>query len=389
MVDVTMRFVSIVLLLCAGICAAPAFAQAKPTIAVLPLRVEGLQLNEIQRINVQMRARASSRGGYDVQAEGDTTQLVEASQSLGLDCDVNAIECGVRVGQIADVAYVLVGRATGGLDGHVGIDASLIDVKAGGAVRRVSALLPADVARQSEAMNAFAESLFAKPDAAGNIVGAPLVSLTLQVEPGGAEIFVDGAKRGLSPLTVAVDSLMPGDHYVVVTKPGFIAYRSRLSVLTGEAATLQITLAVDPNAMRKTPTGLEAAAPWITAGVGAAAVIGGGVASGVAASRFLAFEEAVRNIEAVDIANELDQSELDTIREQHENAEDAAADWESWGQPTFVGGLVAVGIGLVVTAGGIVWGVVQMEDVEGASDDGAPATAPSSPAPSPAAPAAR
>lgn len=351
------------------------------TIAVLPLRVEGLQLNEVQRINVQLRLRAETRGNFEVQSESDTTQLLEASQSLGLNCDVNAIECGVRLGQIADVAFVLLGRATGGLDAHVGIDVSVVDVKAGTVSRRISALLPTEPGQQAEAMNAFAEALFAQEGV------QPLVSLALVVEPAGADVIVDGAPRGTSPLAAPVGSLLPGDHHVIVQKKGFVTYRTRVAVLAGETARLEVTLVVDPEAMRTAPGGLEAAAPWLTAGVGGVALVGGIVASSYAGGRYLAFEEAVQKIEDLNAAGqaELDDDELETIRDSHAIAEQAAIEWTEWGQTTFVAGIVAAGIGVIVTGAGVAWGVVQLNDVDSgevsgevSGDDAGATTTPSS-----------
>src|SRR5688572_27286724 len=111
-------------------------AVPNPTMAVLPLRVEGLQSNEVDRLNDLVRVRAATR--FQVQSKETTTDLLEASQSLGVDCDLNAATCGSKLGTIADVSFVLLGSAVGGLDREIGVDLRIVDVKLAIETRRVS-----------------------------------------------------------------------------------------------------------------------------------------------------------------------------------------------------------------------------------------------------------
>lgn len=346
---------------------APARAQARPgasTIAVLPLRVENLQQNEVQRLTAQLRARASTRGGYDVQSEQLTTELLEASQSLGLDCDVNAVGCGTKIGKIADVDLILLGRAAG-LEEGVGLDLRVIDVRQGAEVRRATALVPRDIEQQAEAITAYAEVLFGT---------SPLLTLAIEADPAEAEVFVDGVLQGVSPLTAPVGGLVPGRHVVVVQKKGFFPHRETVQVLT--PAVTRATLIVDPDALVVAPGAGPSAAPWILTAAGGVVLAGGTVAAVAGGLPYARWEAGVRLVNGVDTSQgrALTDAELADLAHGHDEANLGARDWQSWGQATFVAGLVAAGVGALATAGGIVWGV---SGGEPAGDEPAPAPTPS------------
>jgi hypothetical protein len=326
-----------------------------PTLAVLPLRAEGLQLNEANRLNLMLRARASTRSSYAVQGEDLTTQLVEASQGLGIDCDVNAVSCAVEIGKIADAAFVVVGRAakqTGvTVDGveqapAIGLQVLLVDVQAGREVRAGVARLPIDLELQRAQIDALSDVLF------GEVTTA---SITIDVAPANSRVSIDGVQLGTTPLA-PVRGVLPGEHVIVVEQKGFLPI-TRVVTAAREPMALALTLVVDPDAERVVNSPVV---PFVVAGVGGALGIAGGVLMAIGAQ--LWFDLQDRNAEldtAVKNNNgQNDPAFVTTVTELNAKSQAAAANWNNPGQQFFVVGAAATGIGVLALAGGVVWGTV-------------------------------
>lgn len=339
-----------------------AAATSAPTMAVLPLRAEGLQLNEANRLNLLLRARATSRGGYAVQGQDLTNQLVEASQALGVDCDINAAACGVELGKLADVDFVLIGRgvklaATAENPACFGIDVQLVDVKAGVGLRRVIGRISADADAQTRDVDDAANALF------GN---GPQPGLALQVAPEGSTVKLDGVVLGLSPLTPTA-GLLVGAHVLDVEKKGFLAQSTPFTIEAGGAAALAIDLLVDPDAEKEVVSPMQKAIPFVTAGVGGVVAMAGGGLMLVGLQPLFASEAATRELAALEAEAETVDDRLfpDKVATANETATRERASWLSWGQPTTVAGGVAIGVGVAAIAAGITWGVVLLNtDVE-------------------------
>ena len=256
----------------------------------------------------------------------------------------------------------MVGQAVGNLDGGVGIDAHLIDVKAGTELKRATLLVPSDPDGQQLAMNGFGEVLF------GDVA---TVALALDVRPPGAEVIVDGTVRGADP-AATVNGLAPGEHFVMVRKKGFLPYQARVSVKPGEAATLQVSLTVDPEALRASP--MSPTVPFVVAGVAGAVAVGGGVAMIFGARPYGVFTDGVAKVNKVDAEHQatLNDTQLGAIQAGHIQAEQGKADWDNWGRTTVVVGGVCVGLGVLVATGGSIWGVSLLGNTP---DEAAPAPA--------------
>ncbi len=332
-----------------------AAAPAAPTLSVLPLRAEGLQLNEANRLNLMLRARASTRSSYAVQGEDLTTQLVEASQGLGIDCDVNAVSCAVEIGKIADAAFVVVGRAvkqTGVLiDGveqgpAIGLQVLLVDVQAGREVRAAVARLPIDPEAQRGQIDALSDVIFAD---------GPTATLTVDVAPAGSRLSIDGVQLGTTPV-LPVRGVLPGEHVVVVEHKGFLPV-TRVVTAAREPMALALTLTVDPDAERVVNSPVL---PFVVAGVGGALGIAGGALMAIGAQSWLDLQERNADLDAAVSRNngQNDAAFVTTVTELNAQSRAAAERWSNPGQQFFVAGAAATGIGVLALAGGVVWGTV-------------------------------
>lgn len=337
-------------------------AQTAPTMAVLPLRAEGLQLNEANRLNLLLRARATTRGGYAVQGQDLTNQLVEASQALGVDCDINAAACGVELGKLADVEFVLIGRgvklaASADSPACFGIDVQLVDVKAGLGLRRVIGRISMDADVQTKDVDEAANALFGSGAQPG---------LALQVSPEGSTVKLDGVTLGLSPLP-STTGLLVGPHVLDVEKKGFLPQTTPFTIEAGGSAALVVNLLVDPDAEKEVISPMQKAVPFVTAGVGGVVALAGGGLMLVGLQPLFASEAATRELASLEAEAETVDDQLfpDKVALANETATRERASWLSWGQPTTVAGGVAIGVGIAAIAAGITWGVVLLNsDVE-------------------------
>ncbi|MDP2343421.1 MAG: PEGA domain-containing protein [Deltaproteobacteria bacterium] len=340
-----------------------ASSSSAATLAVLPLRAEGLQLNEANRLNLLLAARSSTRGGFELQDQTLTTQLVEASQALGVDCDVNAVGCAVELGKLADVDFVLIGRAvklpslegpSGNIDPPtVGLNVQLVDVKLGIETRRIIGRVSTDTEQQTSDVDAAAAQLF----------GAELLpELKLSVTPAGSTVVLNGISLGPAPLP-RTSGLLPGNHVIAVASKGYLPWTTTFSIRLGETAQLEVQLVVDPDAEKAVITGGQIAVPFVGAAVGGLAAVVGTALVVAGAQPWFAHEEANAALEKADPNDPLFPDQVATLNAKSETE---GANWQSWGLPTTVAGAVTAGIGAVVVAAGVTWGVILLNsDVDG------------------------
>jgi len=332
--------------------------------AVLPLRADGLQLNEANRLNLSLRARAGTRGGYDVQGADLTTQLVEAAQGLGIDCDVNAVACGVELGRIADVEFVLLGRAAlvpastppaVVVDKSVGVDVTVVDVKAGIAVRRVRALLPHAPDAQVPAIDALTDQLFGASAAASG-------TLRLTTQPAGAAVVVDGIPAGMSDNAgaLALANLSPGPHVIVVSAKKHLTLTQVVAVLAGEVA-LPVTLTFDKDSEVEVIAEEVVVVPFIAAGVAGVVAVAGGVMLGIGVQPYFAHQGANERLASLDQA---DPGYPSLAKQAHDESAAAAAEWSTWGGPLTVSGSISLGLGVATAAGALAWGFALSQSAE-------------------------
>jgi hypothetical protein len=327
-------------------------------LAVLPLRAEDLQLNEVVRLDGLLRD-AGAKAGYVAQSPQETTALLEAAQALGVQCDLGVPACGAEVGRAAAVDRIVVGHAAlvaAGADhpGGVGIEASLVDANNGATLRHVTALLPREPDAQRAAFDAVARGLF---DA------APGTSwLVVTGAPAGATISVDGIDIGALPLGRPVTGAVAGVHVVAARAHGYLPWVRAVTSAPGEPALVDVALRVDPAAQKEVVSPLQVGLVWGLAGTGAALAVGGAVTAAIGSQPWFAYSaanDALRSLQA-------GPDQPAQAARLHADASDAADAWASWGSPTTIAGAVIGGLGLVAGAGGVVW-ALSLPDEEDAT----------------------
>jgi hypothetical protein len=323
-------------------------------LAVLPLRAEGLQLNEVLRLDALVRERGAVLGGYRVQTAAETTALLEAAQALGVVCDLGDPQCGGQIGVVAAVDRVIVGRAarvvaSGDRPGGIGLELTLVEASTGAVLRHALVLLPDDPAAQTVAFDAVAQVLFGKDPTAPWLV--------LSGAQPGARVFVDGVDVGSLPLNRPLAGVVAGTHVVEVRASGHLPWHAVVRTTGSEPAVLDVKLVIDPTTLREVASPVQIGVAYGVAGLGVVlTAVGSLLIAGFSAS-FWEFEAKTK---ALADASATDPDYIGTVGRLNREAAAAEARWNAGDAQMTAVGVTVTSIGGLAALGGAVWGTVQL-----------------------------
>lgn len=320
-----------------------------PGLALVPLRVDGLQLNDVARLNEALREHVARVAPQALQPEARTTELYEAAKGLGLACDINQVDCALQLGALLEVPYIVLGRANGVGATEAGVDLRLVDVAAGREARRATVLLtladgsPPDVGALVEAL--FSERALTR-DA--------IVSL----RPSSARLFVDGMPVPVAPQQSLqkLVGLLPGPHVVRAEADGYQPKEQRFEAKADTVSALEIALApLAEITVEREISPLEIALPWTVAGAGLVVAAAGAITAVIGAQPWLAYSAALDEHAGLDATAD-GYPALAAASWQEVNS--AAGEWETWGMPAFTTGASLAAVGVVACAVGATWGAL-------------------------------
>jgi hypothetical protein len=238
----------------------PARASAAKA-AILPLDVEG-ELSDVDRESLTAELVGGlQRGAFAIVSPTD----VVAAESSASNC--KAAKCYVKVAKATNATHVV--RATVTVrDRDYDIRVELFDGGSGNVVATSEEGCEiCGVVDAGNLMASAAATLRTKLDA---LAKGPS-TLRVTSEPEGAEVTVDGAIVGVTPVSRPV---LVGKRVIRVSKEGFIAVEREVTVVEGVAEELSFELEKVPNRLPKRPWG------FVSLGFGIASL---GVATGFAA----------------------------------------------------------------------------------------------------------
>lgn len=318
-------------------------------LAVVPLRVDGLQLNDVTRLNQALREQVSRVSPHALQDEARTTELYEAAKGLGLACDINQVECALQLGSLLEVPYIVLGRANGIEGGEAGVDLRLVDVTAAKEARRATMLLTLADGSAPD-VGALVEALFSETP----LTRDAIVSL----RPNDARLFVDGiavpTKQDQSLQKIV--GLLPGAHVLRVEADGYAAQVHRFEARLDAVSAVEITL--EPLAditVERAISPLEIALPFSVAAGGVVVGVAGAVTALVGLQPWLRYSEAYDAHQALDPSSD-GYPALAAARWQEVNV--AAGEWDAWGMPAFATGVSLSVVGLAAAVVGGAWGTL-------------------------------
>jgi hypothetical protein len=337
--------------------AQPAWSQAEeaqpdeglPQLAVLPLRVEGMDLDAVERLDGLIRERAGAARGMGLQAAAITRELVAGARSLGLSCELVTAECAAEFGALVTVDVVLLATAAGYGDG-LGLDLQLIEVSTTSVRARTAVLLPASADVQAVVARRLVDATLAAPGDPARLELARIDAA--DVGPPGARLVVDGADRGTAPFDAALTGLLPGLHVVELSLEGHTAERRELQLAAGEVHALSLQLQAPTVPDR---SAFERALPWMVSGTSALVALAGTTALVVGALPWVQADAAREQLLVLDTTapgGDVEAAELYQTTALHD------ADWRGWGQATVVGGGVLAGVGVMIAFGALGWGLL-------------------------------
>lgn len=131
-------------------------------------------------------------------------------------------------------------------------------------------------------------------------------TVTFLVSERNADVMVDGRRVGRSPITEPL-RLRAGPHDVLVMKPGFAPYKQKIDVPAGGEKRIQVQLADEASGNLSGGGGGGGGSvwPWVTMGVGVAAV-GAGVFTGLSAQNLYDQLDEKRQNEELIAAQDID-----------------------------------------------------------------------------------
>lgn len=218
--------------------AVPLRARAATRLAIYPLQPLGLPVSTVDSLDATLRARVERLPGVSLLARGRTVaQLSSGAGTLGIRCD-GSPDCLARLGKLLGVDEIIYGVASG-LGGRTALDLKLVGVASGGEIRRVHATVGRQAAQKgrSALIGGVREAAVRLLDPA-RWTGA----LELLTELRGAEVSIDGAPRGKTPLD-PIQGLAPGRHALRVTAPGYSGVERFVDVRFDETAEVKLDLA--------------------------------------------------------------------------------------------------------------------------------------------------
>lgn len=152
------------------------------------------------------------------------------------------------------------------------------------------------------------------------------------------------AKKRIAALTKMVEKEGPG---TACPAPPVVEAAQDPSATTPSASPAAVGPAPAPIAPPPAPASPW---PWITAGIGGAAMVAGGVVVVVGAQPWFAHASAREALQAAE-----KQGSTQGIDELYRTQEQARADWVGFGQASVAAGLAFTVVGVLAAAGGAAW----------------------------------
>ena len=197
----------------------PAYAQNKPMVAVLPFSPVGVSEAEAQILTRLFETALVNTNAFYVIEQTQAGEILEAQEySLG-GCTDEA--CAVEIGKLLAAENIILGTVSK-LGAKFIVTGKIIDVTSGKNIRAdsVEGMAIEDMTGQVNILAArLADTTPAEPDAGG--ASARTTSLDsgeifINTFPSGAEIFIDGESKGISPALIS--GLPPGPVLVEVRR---------------------------------------------------------------------------------------------------------------------------------------------------------------------------
>jgi hypothetical protein len=218
------------LLLAVTILALASVARAEdPALAVLGVEAVDVPHDLAQGLTDALRQRAAATQGLRILPAKDLVEM-----KMVFSCDELAPACMAQAGKSLGADKLLYGTLTKQKKGaHIAVSLRLLDVKTGNIERQVNdTAQKRELGRDSAAAAArwFSQLIL--------IETKPI--LNIMTSQAGADVEVDGAAHGKTPVTIR--DLSVGKHNLVISQPGRVTDRRTIELTPGGRFDLSLTL---------------------------------------------------------------------------------------------------------------------------------------------------
>ncbi len=238
-------------------------AEQKQTLAVAEFEGKSLSMSELSGISEFIRAGLVNTELFNVVDRKNMEAILEEQKFQISGC--MSEECAVKMGKFLNVQKMVTGKVI-----KIGeifyITANVIDVETGKIVisQRVDSPDMKQLADKSESIAAMiANRLLGKRPTAKSGIAIPTEetvakgSANIQSDPPDAEIFIDGEKKGKTPMLVKDISI--GQRQLVLMKEGYVDKSVQLNIVADTTAKIDeiLTQMLGSMLVKSTPAGAK------------------------------------------------------------------------------------------------------------------------------------
>ncbi len=174
------------------------FAQSNPRIAVIPLNPVGVSERESKVLTELFETGLVNTEAFQVIEQNRVQEIVEAQKYALEDCTDEA--CAVEFGRLLAADRIVLGTFSS-VGGQFIINAKIIDVETGQNIKadKVTAATINEMTEKVELLAFKLAGLTVAPSGAEERIAREFGELFINTEPSGADIFINGVKKGRSP----------------------------------------------------------------------------------------------------------------------------------------------------------------------------------------------
>jgi TolB-like protein len=249
----------------------------KLKIAVLDFNsTGGISLEESITLTNRLRSMLVKTDALIVLERGKMEEILSEQGFQQTGC--TSTECAIEVGKLLNVQKMVSG-SIGKLGSTYTIDLSLIDVKTAQIEKSFVRDYKGEIDGLLRVMESVSNQIAATAKGKDDRVDQATGTITINIEPRGAEIYLDGALVGSAPLVL--NNIASGEHQVRIEHKGFESLNRPVTVVDGTTTDLNLsmrpaaeTASSDQNEVKEEKSG---GSTWLWIG-GAAVLAGGGAA---------------------------------------------------------------------------------------------------------------
>ncbi|MEL6545642.1 MAG: PEGA domain-containing protein, partial [Myxococcota bacterium] len=304
----------------------------KIKVAVMDLKSDTLSQEERNALTQTLAETLDGFGAFKSVSSRDIASMLQfEAQKQAFNCDDESCiaEIGAALG-----ADLLVNGSLVQVGSNWRIQLQLANIRKGTIEQRTSREFDGDSG------GLFGEIRAAAAILVRDILGERSGTLLVEADENGANVTVDGALVGVTPLETL--ELAGGVHTVALEKAGFIVFRQDVKIRSGEESTLNVTLIPSPDFIERyeSDAGFTRTLAWTSLGVGVLAL-------GGAAGAYVIGGQEADELNA-DIADYNQLSLRSTARQQQlEDQEATVGMWDTVA-------VVSAGVGVAALATGII-----------------------------------